>query len=169
MIQEPNSPELESDEKSKSQIKREMEALQEMGKRLTELNNEQLSQVPVEENVFLAIKEYQRLTKHEAKRRQLQYLGRLMRNADAEAIAQVLNLFDSSHATHTQHFHQIETWRERLLNDPNSITAFIDEYPQVNVQHLRQLIRNTLKERDKGKDLGGYRKLFRELRELMTP
>ena len=76
MIQEPNSPELESDEKSKSQIKREMEALQEMGKRLTELNNEQLSQVPVEENVFLAIKEYQRLTKHEAKRRQLQYLGR---------------------------------------------------------------------------------------------
>lgn len=169
MIQNPYSPDAESDEKSKSQIKREMEALQEMGKRLTELNPDQLKQVPLEESIAAAIKEYQRLTKHEAKRRQLQYIGRLMRKTDAAAIAQALHLFDSSHAAHTQHFHQIEAWRERLLNDPSSITALIEEYPQANVQHLRQLIRNTLREREKGKDLGGFRKLFRELRELMAP
>lgn len=159
--------EFDAEEKSKSQIKREMHALQEMGKKLTELNKEQLAQVPLEDRLQAAIKEYQRLTKNEAKRRQLQFIGRLMRDADADAIQDCLNLFDSGHAAHTQHFHQIEVWRDRLLEDPANITELMNQHPQADVQKLRQLVRTTLKERAEGKDLGSYRKLFKELRALL--
>ncbi len=157
--------EMEPDEKSKSQIKREMEELQNLGEKLTRLNKEQLATIPLEEKILAAIKEHQRLKKNEARRRQMQYIGRLMRDAEAECITEALNKLDASQAEHTKHFHQIELWRERLLKDPQALTSFISEYPQIEVQTLRQLIRSTLKEQKQGKDLGSYRKLFRFLRE----
>lgn len=164
-----NPPDYSAEEKSKSQVKREMTALQKLGERLTQLNQEQLSKVPLEENLAAAIKEYQRLKKNEAKRRQLQYIGRLMRDADADAIQHAINRFDASQAEHTQLFHLIENWRERLLNDGDAITEFISSYPGADIQALRQLIRTTQKERRQNKDLGSYRKLFRQLREIIEP
>lgn len=157
----------EQEEVSKTQIKREMDALQELGKRLTQLNQEQLKLVPMDDNLADAITEYQRLKKHEAKRRQLQYIGRLMRNTDAEAIAHAVHVFDASQAEHTQHFHLIERWREQLMADPGAVTQFISEFPQVDSQQLRQLIRNALKQQKQGKDLGGYKKLFRFIRDVL--
>ena len=97
------------EEKSKSQIKREMEALQALGLRLTELNSDQLDQVPMGESLGGAIREYQRLKKGEAKRRQMQYVGRVMRSIDEddiEAITHAINRFDASQVEHTQRFHQ---------------------------------------------------------------
>lgn len=155
----------ETEEKSKSRIKREMEELQKLGQQLTRLNKEQLATIPLEENLRSAISEYKRLRKNEALRRQLQYIGRLMRGADEQPIRAAINRLDASQAEHTQHFHQLERWRERLLEDKQSLTEFISEYPDVEVQTLRQLIRGTLKEKKQGKDLGSYRKLFRLIRE----
>lgn len=157
----------EPEEKSKTQIKREMEALQKLGERLTAFNKEQLSQIPLDENIAAAVHEYQRLKKREAKRRQLQYIGRLMRDTDAEAISQAVHRFDASHTEHTRHFHQIESWRERLLNESTAVTEFVSQYPSTDVQALRQLIRKAQKEQSQGKDLGGARKLFRHIREII--
>lgn len=157
--------EFESDRKSKSQIKREMEALQKLGEKLIRLNDEQLATVPLDENMTAAISEYKRLKKNEAKRRQMQYIGRLMRNSDVGNITEALNRLDASQTEHAQHFHQIERWRERLLKDTGALTEFISQHPRIEVQTLRQMIRNTLKEQTQGKDLGSYRKLFRLIRK----
>jgi len=155
-----------SEIKSKSQMKREMEALQSLGERLTELNDKQLEQVPLEDRLLNAITEYRRLRKNEARRRQRQFIGKLMRDTDAEAIAKVLDRFDASRTAHTQHFHKLEQWRKRLLDESPALTQFFDEYPQVDVQHLRQLVRNTQKEKRHNQDSGAGRKLFRYLREV---
>lgn len=160
------------DEKSKSQIKREMEALQAIGLRLTELNHEQLDQVPMGETLDGAIREYQRLKRGEATRRQMQYIGRIMRTLDEDDeqaiadITHVINSFDASHVEHTQRFHQIENWRDRLLTEKNALTDYLVQYPTADVQHLRQLIRNAQKEQSQQKNLGNTRKLFRYLREI---
>lgn len=157
------------EEKSKSQIKREMEALQALGLCLTELNSDQLDQVPMGESLDGAIREYQRLKKGEAKRRQMQYVGRVMRGIDEkdiDAITHAINSFDASHVEHTQRFHQIENWRDRLLTEKTALTDYLVQFPEADVQHLRQLIRNAQKEQSQQKNLGSTRKLFRYLREL---
>ena len=160
------------EEKSKSQVKREMDALQAIGLRLTKLNSAQLDQVPMGESLDAAIREYQRLKIGEATRRQMQYIGRIMRTYDeddAEAIAsitRVMNSFDASHVEHTQRFHQIENWRDRLLNEKNALTDYLTQHPGADAQHLRQLVRNVQKEQSQQKNVGNTRKLFRYLREI---
>ncbi len=158
-----------SDEKSKSQIKREMDALQDLGKRLTQLNSEQLDQVPMPDTLDNAVREHQRLKKGEALRRQLQFIGRIMRNLDDEevdAISHAINAFDASQVEHTQRFHQIESWRDRLLTDKTALTDYLEQHPEADVQHLRQLIRNAQKDQAQQKNLGSSRKLFKYLREV---
>lgn len=158
-----------SDEKSKSQIKREMDALQDLGKRLTQLNSEQLDQVPMPDTLDNAVREHQRLKKGEALRRQLQFIGRIMRKLDDEevdAISHAINVFDASQVEHTQRFHQIESWRDRLLTEKAALTDYLEQHPEADVQHLRQLIRNTQKELGQQKNLGSSRKLFKYLREI---
>lgn len=153
--------------KSKSQRKREMEALQQLGKRLTELNSAQLEQIPLPDPLLDAIRHYQRFHKREAGRRQLQLIGRLMRDADATAITQALHRFDASHAEHVQHFHTIEVWRDRLLTDDTALTEFVHEYPDTDIQRLRQLIRNADRASAQQADGGAAKKLFRYIRELL--
>ena len=160
------------EDKSKSQVKREMEALQAIGLLLTKLNNEQLSQVPMGESLDAAIREYQRLKTGEATRRQMQYIGRIMRTYDqddSEAIAEitrVINSFDASHVEHTQRFHQIENWRDRLLNEKSALTDYLTQHPEADTQYLRQLVRNVQKEQAQQKTVSNTRKLFRYLREV---
>ncbi|MEZ5525201.1 MAG: ribosome biogenesis factor YjgA [Pseudomonadales bacterium] len=168
----PDTPEQFDDfpeEKSKSQLKREVEALQELGKRLTGLNDEQLGQVPMPDTLERAIREYKRLKKGEALRRQLQYIGRLMRSleeTEIEAIDQTIKRFDASQVEHAQRFHLLENWRDRLLNDKDALTDYLGQHPLADAQHLRQLIRNAQKEQAQQKNLGSVRKLFRYLRDI---
>ena len=81
------SPDEEYDGPSKSQLKRDSTALQDLGRELAELGKERLAKVPIDEDLRDAVKDYQRFTAHEAKRRQLQYIGKLMRNVDPEPVA----------------------------------------------------------------------------------
>ena len=152
--------------KSKSQIKREMHALQDLGKRLTQLSAQQFAKVPLEPTLASAILEYNRLKSNSAKRRQMQYIGKLMRDIDVAAIEQAIALYDASTAIHARHFHQLEKWRERLLDEPTALTEFLNQYPHADPQQLRQLIRNTQKDISHDKNLGHSRKLFRYLREI---
>jgi len=151
---------------SKSAMKREMDSLQAMGERLTQLNAEQLAQVPISDKLLSAIEEYHRLKKNEAMRRQRQYIGRIMRTEDADSIAEVMERFDASKAAHVQHFHELEQWRARLIDDPSAMTELLEKYPKADVQHLRQLVRNAAGESRRGVDKGSSKKLFRALREL---
>ncbi len=151
---------------SKSELKRQMLELQELGKKILALNNKQRASLPLTEELQAALVEHDRIKSHEARRRQLQRIGKLMRSADAPAIQQAVDLFDASSDAYAQHFQQLEHWRERLLDEEAALAEFINAYPECEVQKLRQLIRNARKERDQNKPPASSRKLFRYLREL---
>lgn len=152
---------------SKTQLKREAEALQELGRRMAELRPDQQARLPIDDRLRAAIEEYGRIKAHGAKRRHLQYIGKLMRGADAEAIREVVDRFDSATAAHNQLFHEMERWREQLIEGGDeALRGFVDQHPQADIQHLRQLIRNARREREREQTPAQARKLFRYIREL---
>lgn len=158
----------DDDIKSKSQRKRESHSLQAMGKALTELKDEQLTVLPIEPRLRDALIEYKRLKHREAKRRQMQFIGRLMREADEEQIEEALDHFNQKSRHHIQAEHHAERWRERLLTESAALQAFIDEYPVTDIQHLRQLLRQAQKEQKERKPPASARKLFRYVRSIIA-
>ena len=160
-----DTPEFD-EQPSKSQRKRDMDALQTIGAELVALNYQQLASIELPENLRDAVTEARRLHPHEARRRQLQYIGKLMRHIDPEPIRAKLDGWLSVSAEHTAKLHHIERWRERLLNDPQSVSEFISEYPAADSQQLRTLIRNTEQERARGKPPKNFRAMFQMIRDL---
>lgn len=151
---------------SKSQLKREMLALQDLAKQLLDLNSKQLANLQLPEDLYLALDEHQRIKSHEAKRRHLRRLAKLIHAHDPDEITAKLEIYDSSSQAHNEHFQQLESWREQLLNEPEFLSEFIDLHPNTDVQHLRQLIRNTQQEIAKNKPPATSKKLFSYLRKL---
>jgi ribosome-associated protein len=152
--------------KSKTAIKNEMAALQDIGKKLTELNADQIKQIPMTDELAKAIEESKRIHQREATRRHLQYIGKLMRRQDIEAIQHQLDLFDTSSRVYAQALHKLEKLREQLIEgDQSVLTDYLEETPGVDVTRLRQLIRNAQKEKKQEKNLGSAKKLFRYLKE----
>lgn len=153
--------------KSKTQVKQEMHELQKLGKQLTELPKAQLAEVPLNEDLREAIDTLARIKSNEARRRQMQYIGKLMRNTDHEAIEAVLNKFKDRDQLHLRFDKMAEDWRKRLLEEGNSAQgALFDQYPQVDHQQLRQLVRDSHREIKNGKPPTNQRKLFRYLRDF---
>jgi ribosome-associated protein len=153
---------------SKSQMKREMLTLQELGEKLVELNAHQLSQIDLPEELATAITQAQAIKKHGAKRRQLQFIGRLMRSVDAENIQQQLDKITQHSAEAISQHHRIEQWRERLLADgDDALTEFINTYPEADRQQLRTLIRSAIQERLKNKPPRFYRKIFQFIKQYV--
>lgn len=140
-------PSAPADERpSKSQIKRDMLALQELGKQLVELSSDQLRQLPLSDELFDAIRDAQRNTSREGRRRQIHYVGKLMRTADAPAIRQTLDIWRHGSREDTRAMHRLETLRDILITDDGALTGFLEEYPDLDVQHLRALIRAARRE-----------------------
>lgn len=160
---------------SKTRRKREMSALQQLGERLVGLPAARLAQLPLSERMHDAILEAGRITSREARRRQLQYIGRLMRDADAEAISSQLSEWDRGTAKSTARFHAVERWRTRLLDQDDALTQFLREFPTANIQHMRSLIRAARKEAAQNASLSPgrepqrrhYRALFQEIRQVI--
>ena len=116
-------------------------------------------------NLKNAIEEIHRIKKHGAIRRQLQYIGRLMRDVDADDIQMQYQNITQHSAKAVQQLHKIEKWRERLLEEGDvAIQALVKEFPDIDRQQLRQLIRTALLERSKEKPPRAYRKLFQLLK-----
>jgi ribosome-associated protein len=153
--------------KSKSQIKREMEELQKLGAKLIDLSETQLQRIPMGERLDKAVREARTMKHREGRRRQLQFIGKLMRDSDSEAIRKAYERASSTGQEHTKILHLSEQWREKLLNQPDALEKFLAEYPSADRQHLRQLIRNAQKEQSQNKPPATARKLFRHLRELI--
>lgn len=153
---------------SKSQRKRDMDALQAIGAELTELNTQQLASIDLPESLREAVLEARGMKHNEARRRQVQYIGKLMRQIDDPApIRSKLDGFLSVSAEQTAQLHHIERWRERLLADPKSVAEFIAAYPEADSQQLRTLLRNTADERARAKPPKHFRALFQMIRGLV--
>jgi ribosome-associated protein len=155
--------------KSRTAIKKEVEALQVFGTQIVELSDKYLSRIPLEGRLAEAVQEARGMRHREGRRRQLQFIGKLMR--DAENIEEIKEAYErvmSIGQENTKAQKQAELWRDRLLKGNNdSLQAFVDEFPNSDIQHLRQLIRNAQKELSQQKPPASARKLFRYIRELI--
>ncbi len=154
------------EEVSKSQRKRDMTALQKLGATLVALKLSQIEQLNLPEALLDAVMEAKRLTKNEAIRRQMQFIGRVMRSVDAAPIQAQIDAWNGVNDQETAKQHQLERWRDRLVEDDAALAEFIAQFPACDAQPLRALIRNTRKERALNKPLANYRALFRMLREI---
>ncbi|GAB4123630.1 MAG: ribosome biogenesis factor YjgA [Sideroxydans sp.] len=155
---------------SKTQIKKQMHALQDLGEALTRLPSEKWRQLDLPEALLEALQEHQRITKFGAQKRQLQYIGRLMRDIDPAPIQAKLDAWNGVSRQHTAWLHQVEQWRDRLLADDQALTELLAQHPQADAQHLRTLIRNARREQEQQKPPRSYRELFQALRTLLpTP
>ena len=157
----------DEDEVSKSQRKRDMTALQKLGATLVLLKSSQIEQLHLPEALLDAVIEAKRLTKNEAIRRQMQFIGRIMRSVDAAPIQAQIDAWNGLNDQETAKQHQIERWRDRLVEDDAALAEFIAQFPACDAQPLRTLIRNTRKHRALNKPLANYRALFRMLRDIM--
>ena len=153
---------------SKTQRKKEMLALQELGEKLTTLPANLLAKCQLPAELEQAIEEYKRIPeKRGARKRQLQYIGRVMRDIDPTPIQQVLDEQGQQAELAKRHFHRLETIRDQLIaGDQATLDEMIREYPDLEIQHLRQLIRQAGKEAANNKPPTAARKLFAYLREL---
>ena len=161
------SDDLESNIPSKSQRKRDSEKLQLMGSQLVEMPDNQLQKFSLEETLLQAIYEARRLSSREAKRRQIQYIGKLMRFADLEHIELTMAKLDHKSKTFRQHFAKIEAWRERIINEgPAAIEELLQVYPNADRQQLRNLQRQANREKKTNKPSTASKKLFAYLKEI---
>ena len=151
---------------SKSSLKREMHALQALGEQLVELGPERLAKVPMPENLATAVRDAQRMTQRGARKRQLQYIGKLMRGVDPAPIQAQLDVFSGVSKVEVARQHRLERLRNQLLEDEQTLGEIARSWPEADLQQLRTLRRNALKERELGKPPRAYREIFRQLRDL---
>ncbi len=152
---------------SKTQRKRQMHELQTLGERLVALNGQQLDAIGLPEDLHAAVAEASRITRHEARRRHMQYIGRLMREVDPEPIREKLAVWDGVSREQGAKLHLAERWRERLLEDEAALAEFLREHPDADSQRLRSVVRAAVAERDAARAPKSYRELFRLLREIL--
>lgn len=159
----------EYDGPSKSQLKREMHALQDLGKRMLDLSNDQLATLAISDTLRAAIEESRRIHQNEARRRHLQYIGKVIRQEDdPESLATAIDAFDAGSEEHTRRHHLAERWRDRIIAEGDAVVGeFFNYCPSADLQHLRNLARNARKDVEKQKNTGQSRKLFRYLRECI--
>ena len=151
---------------SKTRQKEAMHELQALGAELVELSAGQLKRIELPEDILAAVRECQKITAHGAHRRQLQYLGKLMRGADDAPIRAGLALIRGESAAETARLHRLERMRTRLLEDEAALSDIAATWPGADLQHLRQLRRNALKEQETAKPPKNFRAIFQALQEL---
>jgi ribosome-associated protein len=152
---------------SKSQLKRESNALQEMGEELVALPASKLARIPMPDELAEAVALARKIKARGGLKRQLQYIGKIMRSIDAEPIEQALNELKNAAGKEAAKFHRLEQWRDRLIGEGDAVMGeLLEEFPHADRQHLRQLIRNAQAEAAKGKPPKSAREIFRYLREL---
>ena len=153
---------------SKSQRKRDAEELRRLGRTLVELAPERLARIPVPEQLADAIELARRIKAHGGRRRQIQLIGKLMRQIDVEPIRDALGHMERESAATTAQHRELEAWRERMLAEGNEAVAeFLSTHPEADVQKLRHLVRRAKRERGTDQPPRHSRELFRFLREAI--
>lgn len=157
------------DRPSKTRRKQEMTALQQLGEELLRLNPAQLDRLGLPESLRDALRQASGITAHEGRRRQLQYIGRLMRQVDPEPLRRALDDVNGVSRAAVARMHRAERMRDRLLDDDAALTAFLSEHPQVDAQHLRAMIRAARREHGLGAPPKHARELYRWLHDVLQP
>ena len=151
---------------SKSQRKRESHALQDIGAQLVELSANQLKRIDMPDNLRLAIEETQRTRSREGLRRQMQYVGKVMRGIDTAPLVEALDAIRGISARAVAREQMLERMRERFLADEQVLGDIAAQWPGADLTHLRTLGRNALREREQNKPPRAFREIFRVLRQL---
>ncbi len=152
---------------SKSQLKRDARAMKSLATELLQLSASQLRRLPLENELLLAIQAAHSIHSHGARRRQLQYLAKLVRRADTADIVAAVEGIRSEARGLTARQHRIEAWRESLMEKGDAaLGELLQHHPSADAQHLRQLIRNANREKTADKPPAAARALFRALRDL---
>jgi ribosome-associated protein len=161
------TPEEELAPPSKTQRKQQMEELQALGEELVALSVDRAKRIEIPEDLRDAVREAQRMTRpDEARRRQMQYIGKLMRNVDVEPIREALAQVRGESAGETAKLHRLERLRSEFMADEKALQEIVALYPTVDMQHLRSLRRAALKEQEQNKPPRSYRAIFQLLKEL---
>lgn len=159
-------PSLDEPQLSKTRRKKQMHALQALGESLLALTPAQLGELDLPERLADAIAQARAISGFEARRRQLQYIGRLMREVDAAPIADRVGKLKTARQRESARHHELEHWRTRLLADESALTELARLHPGLDTQQLRTLIRNARKEQSQGRPPHAARALFRALRPV---
>jgi ribosome-associated protein len=146
---------------SKTKRKAAMDALQDLGVTLVGLNK-----LDLPEQLRDAINEAKRITANGATRRQMQYIGKLMREVDTVPIQEQLDRWEGKNVAENAHFHRLERWRTRLIEEESAFAEWLSQYPETDTQQLRTLIRNARREQAANKPPKSSREIFRLLREI---
>jgi len=134
------------DRPSKSQRKRDMHELQGLGEDLLALPESRWEPLALPEILYDALRQAKKITNFEGRRRQMQYIGKLMRKIDPEPIREAVAAFKLGHAQDSLRLHQSERWRERLLADDGALQEFLTTHVDVDIQQLRSLVRAARKD-----------------------
>jgi ribosome-associated protein len=168
-----NGPDAAAEEDlppSKTRRKAEMHALQDMGEILVGLDSKRLTMLAEEaalpSRLVEAIVEARSITAWGARKRQLQYVGRLMRDVDPEPIRRRLDLWAHGHAIDSAHQHALEQWRDRLIAEPAALDLLAASRPRLDRPRFRALIARARDEQARGQPPHAFRELFRELKAL---
>jgi ribosome-associated protein len=164
---DPSAPDEFGERPSKTQRKKASHELQDLGEALVALPDARLDGLAIPETLRDAVREHKRTRTHEGRRRQMQYIGKLMRGADIEPIRQAVTDMQLGRAKDALALHEAERWRTELIASDDHVTRFMQDHPQADVQQLRQLIRAARKdaalvpEKRSGR---AYRELFQFIR-----
>jgi ribosome-associated protein len=159
---------------SKTQLKQDAHALQALGEAVAALSDERLARLEMPDALRDAIHEYRRTKSHEGRRRQMQYVGKLMRSADEDALREAVAAAHIGSARETLALHEAERWRDALLDDDEALTRWVAEHPETDLQNLRSLVRQARKEVPADAAPGqalrrgrAYRELFKAVRDTL--
>ncbi len=147
-----------------------MLALQKLGQKLAALSEKQFQKIQFpEEALFEALEFYRSLPekKYEARRRQMQFIGKVMRGIEPDSLQAQLDAMETTDNEEKHKHYQAEQWRDRLLDNPKQVTDFLNEFT-TDVQRLNRLIRAAKKARELNKDKGEARSLYRALYEAIA-
>jgi ribosome-associated protein len=155
---------------SKTQLKKQMHELQDLGEALVALPDDRLDGIPMPESLREAVRELKRTRSHEGRRRQLQYVGKLMRNAEVEPIREAVAAAQLGRARDTLTLHRAERWRTELIESDEALTRWMDQHAGTDVQALRSLIRAARKDAAAAPEQRSgraYRELFQFVRQTL--
>ena len=157
----------EEDFISKSQVKRECHDLQELGEAMSKLEPAALDKIPMDETIRDAVIAIRKLKKGSALKRQIQYVGKLLRNSEHEPIREAYEKIVNHYREDVKQFHKLENWRDRLVEEGDkALGELLNEMPGLDRQHLRQLIRQASKEKQNNKPPKSSREIFKYLRQV---
>jgi ribosome-associated protein len=149
---------------SKTELKKDSKKIQEFGRRISELTINNIEAFKFPSNIYEATIDLKNIKSNSAKKRQVQYLGKLLREIDLTDAFLIMKQLKVSSQKEIQRNHIIEDWRDKLLSNNDSITQFVDEYPKIDRQSLRQTISNAQKD---NKSLKYSRQLFKLIKDII--